>query len=75
MENTLVIYTSDQGSSWVSMMAINVSCMKNRLSLIPYENSKFQFIFTNSDLVANLDFAPTILDYVGIEIPYDMELH
>lgn len=74
-ENTLVIYTSDQGfflgeHGWYDKRFMyEESLITPFLMKIPNSNSSS----TNSDLVMNLDFAPTILDYAGIEIPYDMQ--
>ena len=74
-ENTLVIYTSDQGfflgeHGWYDKRFMyEESLITPFLMKIPNSDSSS----INSDLVMNLDFAPTILDYAGIEIPSDMQ--
>jgi len=74
-ENTLVIYTSDQGfflgeHGWYDKRFMyEESLITPFLLKAPGENKAK----TNSDLVMNLDFAPTILDYAGVEIPTDMQ--
>ncbi len=74
-ENTLVIYTSDQGfflgeHGWYDKRFMyEESLITPFLMKVPNKDSSF----VNNDLVMNLDFAPTILDYAGIEIPADMQ--
>ena len=75
-ENTMVVYTSDQGfylgeHGWFDKRFMYEESFRTPL-LIRYPelinpNS------TNSDLVQNIDFAPTMLDIAGLEIPKDMQ--
>ncbi len=75
-ENTMVIYTSDQGfylgeHGWFDKRFMYEESFRTPL-LIRYPNhitpgSK------NTDLVQNIDFAPTVLDVAGVEIPEDMQ--
>jgi arylsulfatase A-like enzyme len=75
-EDTVVIYTSDQG-----MFLGEHSLYDKRLM---YEDSlKMPFVArypkeirpaaTNDDIITNADFAETFLDYSGVEIPDDMQ--
>ncbi|MCK5208570.1 MAG: sulfatase, partial [Cyclobacteriaceae bacterium] len=75
-ENTVVVYTSDQGfylgeHGWFDKRFMYKESFRTPL-LVRYPkeieaNSKF------NELVQNLDFAPTFLDYAGIEIPKEMQ--
>lgn len=75
-ENTIVVYTSDQGfylgeHGWFDKRFMYKESFRTPLLMrYPKEikaGSKFD------DLVQNLDFAPTFLDYAGIKIPEDMQ--
>ena len=74
-ENTLVIYTSDQGfflgeHGWYDKRFMyEESLITPFIMKVPNVDSAI----VNNDLVMNLDFAPTILDYAGIPIPPDMQ--
>ncbi len=74
-ENTLVIYTSDQGfflgeHGWYDKRFMYEESLITPFLLKAPGTNKAK---TNSDLVMNLDFAPTILDYAGIEAPSEMQ--
>lgn len=76
-ENTIVVYTSDQGfylgehGGWFDKRfmyeeSFHMPCiMKYPNHIEP--NSK------NNDLLLNIDFAPTLLAYAGVEIPEDIQ--
>jgi arylsulfatase A-like enzyme len=75
-ENTLVIYTSDQGfylgeHGWFDKRFIYDESFKTPLVVkwpgVIAAGSK------NDQMVQNLDFAPTLLDAAGIEVPEDMQ--
>ncbi|TFG94617.1 MAG: DUF4976 domain-containing protein, partial [Calditrichales bacterium] len=75
-DNTIVIYTSDQGfflgeHGWYDKRFMYEESMGMPLIVrYPKEISPA----TQSDqLVLNLDFCPTILDYAGIEIPDEVQ--
>ncbi len=74
-ENTLVIYTSDQGfflgeHGWYDKRFMyEESLITPFLMKLPQSDSSMII----SDLVMNLDFAPTILDYAGVEVPEDIQ--
>ena len=75
-ENTIVIYTSDQGfylgehgwfdKRWMYEPSFRMPFM------IKYPK-KIKAKGINNELIVNIDFAPTILDLAGIEIPKDMQ--
>lgn len=76
-ENTLIIYTSDQGfflgeHGWYDKRFMyEESLITPFIMKLPNNNGTNAQV--NDDLAMNLDFAPTILDYAGIEIPKDMQ--
>ncbi len=75
-ENTIVIYTSDQGfflgeHGWFDKRFMYEEALQMPLMIrypagIPAQGS-------DSHLVLNIDFAPTLLDYAGMEIPPDIQ--
>jgi arylsulfatase A-like enzyme len=75
-ENTIVIYTSDQGfylgeHGWFDKRFMYEQSFRTPL-LIRYP--KEIKAGTEIDrLVQNLDFAPTLLDYAGVDIPSEMQ--
>lgn len=75
-ENTVVIYTSDQGfylgdHGWYDKRFMYEESLRMPLlirfpgHIIPGSESK--------DLVCNLDFAPTLLGFAGLKAPQDMQ--
>lgn len=75
-ENTIVIYTSDQGfylgeHGWFDKRFMYEESFRTPLLMrYPKEIKPGTKI---DKLVQNLDFAPTFLDYAGVEIPKDMQ--
>jgi len=75
-ENTIVVYTSDQGfylgeHGWFDKRFMYEESFKNALVMrYPKEIKPGTRI---DKLVQNLDYAPTFLDYAGIEIPKEMQ--
>ena len=75
-ENTIVIYTSDQGfylgeHGWFDKRFMYEESFRTPLLIrYPKEIKPGTKI---DKLVQNLDFAPTFLDYAGIDIPADMQ--
>ncbi|GAB1451807.1 sulfatase [Draconibacterium sp.] len=75
-ENTIVVYTSDQGfylgeHGWFDKRFMYEESFKTPLLMrYPKEIKPGTKI---DKLVQNLDFAPTFLDYAGIAIPGDMQ--
>ncbi|MEZ5104828.1 MAG: sulfatase [Draconibacterium sp.] len=75
-ENTIVVYTSDQGfylgeHGWFDKRFMYEQSLRTPLLMrYPKEIKPGTEI---KNLVQNLDFAPTFLDYAGIDIPGDMQ--
>lgn len=75
-ENTIVVYTSDQGfylgeHGWFDKRFMYEESFRTPLLIrYPKEIKPGTRI---DKLVQNLDFAPTLLDYAGVEIPDDMQ--
>ena len=75
-ENTIVVYTSDQGfylgeHGWFDKRFMYEESFRTPIMIrYPKEIKKGTVV---DELVQNLDFAPTFLDYAGIEIPDDMQ--
>ena len=75
-DNTLVVYTSDQGfylgeHGWFDKRFIYNESFKTPL-LIRWPN-KIRAGITNDEMVQNLDFAQTFLDAASIKSPEDMQ--
>ena len=75
-ENTIVVYTSDQGfylgeHGWFDKRFMYEESFHTPL-LIRWPG-KIKPKSINNDFVMNLDFAPTFLDIAGAEIPADMQ--
>ena len=76
VENTMVIYTSDQGfflgeHGWYDKRFIYEESAG--IPLIVRYPQKIRAGLTNHDLVLNLDLAPTILDAAGISVPDQLQ--
>ena len=74
MENTVVVYTSDQGfymgeHGWFDKRFMYEESFRTPL-IIRYPGKKQGAV--NEDLVQNIDYAPTYLDIAGIEKPEEM---
>jgi arylsulfatase A-like enzyme len=72
LENTLIIYTSDQGfflgeHGWYDKRFMYEESLG--IPLVMRMPARIQSTPLRSDLVLNLDIAPTILDAAGIDIP------
>ena len=75
-ENTIVIYTSDQGfylgdHGWYDKRWMYEESF--RMPLVIRYPKMIEAGTQSSDLVQNLDFAPTLLDLAGVEVPADMQ--
>ena len=75
-ENTIVIYTSDQGfylgeHGWFDKRFMYEESLRTPL-LVRFP-AEVPAGTTSDALVQNLDFAPTLLDYAGIKAPADMQ--
>jgi len=75
-ENTIVVYTSDQGfyigeHGWFDKRFMYEESMRTPLVVRYPAKIKAKQVIT--DMVQNLDYAPTFLDFAGIEIPSDIQ--
>lgn len=75
-DNTLVVYTSDQGfymgeHGWFDKRYMYEESFRTPL-LMRYPNG-FEKGGSIDQLVQNIDYAPTFLDFAGAEIPDDMQ--
>ncbi|MDC3354932.1 DUF4976 domain-containing protein, partial [Flavobacteriaceae bacterium] len=75
-ENTIVVYTSDQGfylgeHGWFDKRFMYEESLKTPM-LMRYPK-EIPAGSTVDKMIQNLDFAPTFLDYAGVEIPKDMQ--
>ena len=75
-ENTIVIYTSDQGfylgdHGWFDKRFMYEHSL--RMPLLVRYPKEIKAGSINNDIVLNLDFAPTFLDFAGVAIPDDMQ--
>lgn len=76
-ENTIVIYSSDQGfylgeHGWFDKRWMYEESFRTPL-LVRWPGVVAAGVVNDSDLVSNLDFAPTFLDAVGAEVPAAMQ--
>lgn len=77
LKNTIIVYTSDQGfflgdHGWFDKRYMLEESLKMPF-LMAYENEIAKNIIIDDSIVSNLDFAPTFLDYCGIDVPEDMQ--
>lgn len=75
-ENTIVVYTSDQGfylgeHGWFDKRFMYEESFRTPI-LVRYPK-EIKAGTSIDELVQNLDFAPALLDYAGLEIPDDMQ--
>lgn len=75
-DNTIVIYTSDQGfflgeHGWFDKRLMFEECTKMPF-LMRYPKA-IKPGRENDDILLNIDFAPTLLDYAGVEKPIQMQ--
>lgn len=75
-DNTMIIYTSDQGfylgeHGWFDKRFMYEESFRTPL-LIRYPQ-QIKSGIDNNDLVQNIDLAPTILEVAGVGIPQDMQ--
>jgi arylsulfatase A-like enzyme len=75
-ENTIIIYTSDQGfylgeHGWFDKRFMYEESL--RMPLVMRFPDEISAGSVNKDIVQNLDFAPTFLNLAGITLPEDMQ--
>ena len=77
-ENTIVVYTSDQGfymgeHGWFDKRFMYEESM--RTPLVMRYPSAIKAGSVSNELVQNIDYAPTFLDYAGVKKPKEMSGH
>ncbi len=75
-ENTIVVYTSDQGfyigeHGWFDKRYMYEESMRTPLMVRYLAGIKAGQ--TVSEMVQNIDYAPTLLDFAGVTVPTDMQ--
>ena len=75
-ENTIVVYTSDQGfflgeHGWFDKRFMYEEC--ERMPMLIRYPAKIKAGSTSSAICMSIDFAPTFLDYAGVDIPDDIQ--
>ncbi|WP_105616827.1 sulfatase family protein [Vallitalea okinawensis] len=75
-QETIVIYTSDQGfflgdHGWFDKRFMYEESL--RMPLLVKYPEKIKEGLSTEQMVLNLDFAPTLLDFAGVAIPEDMQ--
>ena len=75
-EKTLVVYTSDQGfylgeHGWFDKRFMYEESL--RMPLVMRLPGKIEPHTDNENMVMNLDFAPTFLDYAGVKVPKELQ--
>lgn len=76
MENTLIVYTSDQGfymgeHGWYDKRFMYEESF--RTPLVMHLPSRLKRRGDITQLVQNIDYAPTFLDLAGVEVPEEMQ--
>lgn len=76
LDNTIIVYTSDQGfflgeHGWFDKRFMYEECL--RMPFIVRYPKSIKAGSTSTALSMNVDFAPTFLDYAGVEIPDDIQ--
>ena len=76
LDNTIIVYTSDQGfflgeHGWFDKRFMYEECQ--RMPFIIRYPKAIKARSTSNAICMNVDFAPTFLDYAGIEIPKDIQ--
>lgn len=75
-ENTLIVYTSDQGfymgeHGWFDKRFMYEESMRTPLIMsLPKE---FEYRGDINEMVQNIDYAPTFLELAGVEVPEDIQ--
>lgn len=75
-ENTIVIYTSDQGFYLGDHGFFDKRFMYEPSLKMPFVLRYPEVVKTpnvNNDIITNIDFAPTILEIAGVEIPKEVQ--
>ena len=76
LDNTIIIYTSDQGfflgeHGWFDKRFMFEECQ--RMPLVIRYPMAIKAGSVSSAIAMNVDFAPTLLDFAGVDIPADIQ--
>ena len=76
LDNTIIVYTSDQGfflgeHGWFDKRFMYEECQ--RMPLIIRYPKAIKAGSTSNAISMNVDFAPTFLDFAGVEVPSDIQ--
>ena len=76
LDNTVIIYTSDQGfflgeHGWFDKRFMYEECQRTPM-LVRYPRA-IKAGSTSKALAMNIDIAPTLLDYAGVDVPSDIQ--
>ena len=76
LDNTIIVYTSDQGfflgeHGWFDKRFMYEECQ--RMPMIIRYPKAIKAGSTSNAIAMNIDFAPTFLDFAGVEIPEDIQ--
>ena len=76
LDNTIIIYTSDQGfflgeHGWFDKRFMYEECQ--RMPLVIRYPKAIKSGSVSSAIAMNVDFAPTLLDFAGVDIPTDIQ--
>ena len=76
LDNTLIVYTSDQGfymgeHGWFDKRFMYEECQ--RMPLVIRYPKAIKAGSVSSAIAMNVDFAPTLLDFAGVDIPADIQ--
>jgi arylsulfatase A-like enzyme len=77
-ENTIVVYTGDQGFYLGDHGFFDKRFIYEESFRMPFlmrYPAKLKAGQTDNHLISNVDFAPTFLDYAGVEIPAEVQGH
>ena len=76
LDNTLIVFTSDNGyfhwehRRWDKRMAYEESL---RIPMVIVYPGQIEADSTVEEMVGNIDFAPTVLDFAGLDVPQQMQ--
>ena len=76
LDNTIIIYTSDQGfflgeHGWFDKRFMYEECQ--RMPLVIRYPKEIKAGSVSNAMAMNVDFAPTLLDFAGVDIPEDIQ--
>jgi N-acetylglucosamine-6-sulfatase len=75
LDNTVVMYISDNGMMWGEHRLMSKNVVYEESTRVPFaiRYPKLLKGVTRSEVVANIDIAPTILELAGVQSPWKMD--